>query len=121
MATETEIKIYTEAQQLAVTLASQDGWDARTSSFNSQHKSIRVRSYFAKACEILEHLNGHEMSDIVDEVESHNAAQVENSEQLLSLEQFLNGVTLPSNEWLSPNQAKYLAKELVANGFCLAN
>ncbi|MCG7545401.1 hypothetical protein MHM93_14565 [Pseudoalteromonas sp. MM17-2] len=121
MSTETEIKIYKEAQQLAVTLAEQDGWDAQASSFNSQHKSVRVRSYFAKACEILQHLNGHEMSDIVDEVESHIAEQVENSKQLLSLQQFLNSVTLPNDEWLSPTQAKHLAKELVANGFCLEN
>jgi hypothetical protein len=121
MATETECNIYEQAQDLAVTLANQDGWEAHKEAFNSQHLNHRVRSYFDKACEILAQLQGHEMSDIVAEVEHFKAEEIEKSEKLDSLEKFLRSLDLPDQEWLSPVQAKHIAKQLTLNGFCEAN
>lgn len=65
-------KIYQATQELAAANSAQDGWEAKPDVFHSQHKDMRVRNQFTKACGEMQYHHGHEMADIVEEVEQAN-------------------------------------------------
>jgi len=68
---EAYIKIYKQAQAVAAKLASQFEFKVSPESFSSFHPSNRVKGYFEIACNLLHFINGHEMQDIVEEVEQN--------------------------------------------------
>ena len=65
--------IYIETQKLAEKFANFDGYEIEGLSgysiFSSQHKNIRIRQCFEKACLAQEFFFNHEMADVVDEIE----------------------------------------------------
>lgn len=63
--------IYAQAQEVALRILARDGYEGSAESLRSTHQNVRVRSAFETACDILQMTQGHEMSDIVDEVEAY--------------------------------------------------
>ena len=67
--TSPEKKIYQQTQQLAMRFAKLDGWDAPLKVFSGKSKDIRGSGYFRMAVLAQEFLCGHEMSDLLEEME----------------------------------------------------
>ena len=65
------LEIYKQAQEVAQRILSLNGYDGDSKAISSTHKSIRIRNAFDTACEIMQMLQGHEMSDIVEDVEAY--------------------------------------------------
>jgi hypothetical protein len=69
------LTIYKRAQDVGLCILQNQGYTGAPEAFNSNHENIRVRSAFKTACDILEMLQQHEMSDIVEEVEAYRQSQ----------------------------------------------
>ncbi len=66
----TYLAIYQRAQNVANLLAKQSGWQSTPDMFCTTSDNPRILTLFSNACEIIEELEGHEMQDIIDEVEA---------------------------------------------------
>ncbi|MCP4262730.1 MAG: hypothetical protein GY774_35275 [Planctomycetes bacterium] len=66
----TYLAIYQRAQNVANLLAEQNGWKTTPDAFCSTSDNPRILTLFSNACDILAELEGHEMQDIIDEVEA---------------------------------------------------
>ena len=66
----TYLAIYQRAQNVANLLAEQNGWKTTPDAFCTTSDNPRILTLFSNACEILQELEGHEMQDIIDEVEA---------------------------------------------------
>lgn len=69
------LAIYKRAQDVALCIVQNQGFSTSPCVFSSTHEDIRVRNAFKTACDILEMLQQHEMSDIVEEVEAYRQSQ----------------------------------------------
>tara|TARA_Y100001973_G_C5183880_1_gene326611 strand:- start:615 stop:1451 length:837 start_codon:yes stop_codon:yes gene_type:complete len=65
------LDIYKQAQEVAQRILSLNGYDGDSKAISSAHNNIRIRNAFDTACEIMQMLQGHEMSDIVEDVEAY--------------------------------------------------
>lgn len=62
-------EIYRETQRLAEELAFYQGWGCKNTLITYDHPSSRVRSAWELASKSQEFLNGHEMADIIEDLE----------------------------------------------------
>ena len=67
------IRIYRETQELALVLARAMGWDVQNASvFCRESNNERAVQFFNVACKVQEHVHGHEMEDIIEEITGNN-------------------------------------------------
>lgn len=69
------LTIYRRAQDVGLCILQNQGYTGSPDNFKSDHENVRVRNAFKTACDILEMLQQHEMSDIVEEVEAYHQSQ----------------------------------------------
>lgn len=69
------ISVYKRAQDVALCILQNQGYTGSPELIISEHENVRVRNAFKVACDILEMLQQHEMSDIVEEVEAYRQSQ----------------------------------------------
>lgn len=68
---DTYLTIYKQAQEVGLLILVNQGYSGSPEMIHSEHENVRVRNAFKAACDILEKLQNHEMSDIVTEVEEY--------------------------------------------------
>ena len=69
------IRIYRETQELALVIARAMGWDVQKASIfsrESQNINGRAVQFFNVDCKVQEHVHGHEMEDIIEEITGNN-------------------------------------------------
>ena len=69
----TAYRIYRETQELAHCIARAMGWDVQNASvFSRESNNERAVQFFNVACTVQEHVHGHEMEDIIEEITGNN-------------------------------------------------
>ena len=69
----TAYRIYRETQELALVIARAMGWDVQKASiFYRESNNARAVQFFNVACKVQEHVHGHEMEDIIEEITGNN-------------------------------------------------
>ena len=67
------IRIYRETQELALVIARAMGWDVQKASvFCRESNNARAVQFFNASCKVQEHVHGHEMEDIIEEITGNN-------------------------------------------------
>lgn len=66
-------ELYKQTQRIAESIAKSQGYEldanCDSSIFTEHHVSVRVRTFFKVACDVQEDVFGHEISDIIQDVE----------------------------------------------------
>ena len=72
----TAYRIYRETQELALVIARAMGWDVQKASVfcreRNNERDARAVQFFNVACKVQEHVHGHEMEDIIEEITGNN-------------------------------------------------
>ena len=71
----TAYRIFRETQELALVIARAMGWDVQKASVfyrESNNNNARAVQFFNVACKVQEHVHGHEMEDIIEEITGNN-------------------------------------------------